>query len=194
VSSTSTAFTKFAIFCVSYVMRVHYTFIVSLFLRPWSFMDFRGLFCIVDLRPLTLSSSFVLLTILFGLWFFCAMLDSLDVPSFWQHIFFLWVCVFLWCAVCCIVIDLRTFFTIELLLLWASVLWSFVTYYFSSGRLPVCVDLFFDRLWLDSIGFETLHAMTTLKMCILDYLFLFVVLSFFKWKMLLHTLCIWEGC
>jgi hypothetical protein len=43
--------------CVSYIMRVHYTFIVSLFLRPWSFMDFCGLFCIVDLRPLSLSSS-----------------------------------------------------------------------------------------------------------------------------------------
>jgi hypothetical protein len=44
-------------FCVSYIMRVHYIFIVSLFLRPWSFMDFRGLFCIVDLRPFSLSSS-----------------------------------------------------------------------------------------------------------------------------------------
>jgi hypothetical protein len=45
------------LFCVSYVIRVHYTFIVSLFLSPWFFMDFRGLFCVVDLRPLSLSSS-----------------------------------------------------------------------------------------------------------------------------------------
>jgi hypothetical protein len=53
----SVASTKFVVLCVFYVMRVHYTFIVSLSLWPWSFMDFRGLFCIVNLRPLSLSSS-----------------------------------------------------------------------------------------------------------------------------------------
>jgi hypothetical protein len=57
MSSISDAPIKFAILLCLYVMRVHYTFIVRLFLRHWSFMDFRGLFCIVDLRPLSLSSS-----------------------------------------------------------------------------------------------------------------------------------------
>jgi hypothetical protein len=42
---------------VSYIMRVYYTFIASLFLWPWSFMEFHGLFCIVDLRPLSLLTS-----------------------------------------------------------------------------------------------------------------------------------------
>jgi hypothetical protein len=118
-------------------------------------MNFRGLFCIVDLRPLSLSSS------LFADDFLWAMIFLRNVPSF-DNPSSSYGCVsFSDASSVALSLIYALSFAGELLLLWASVLRSFVTCCSSSGRLLACVDLFFDRLWLVSTGLKTLHAMTT---------------------------------
>jgi hypothetical protein len=63
----------------------------------------------------------------------------------------------------------------------------------TSGRLLVCVDLFFNRLWHDSTSFVDSSCYdNTLKMRILDYIFL-VLFCLSSNAMLLHTLCICGG-
>jgi hypothetical protein len=126
--------------------------------------------------------------IFFRLWFFGAMLDSLTMPSF-DSTSSPYGCVsFSDAPSVALSLIYALSFASELLLLRAFVLWSFVTCCSSSGRLLAYVDLFFVRLWFDSPGLKTLHAMTTLKMRILDYLFLLLVLPFFKCNAIAYAL------
>jgi hypothetical protein len=108
-------------------------------------------------------------TIFFGLWFFCAMLDSLDVPSC-DSPSSLYGCVsFSDAPFVALSLIYALSFVRELLLLWVSMLWSFVTCCSSYGRLVSISSSIDCGLTLQVL--KTLHAMTTLKMRILDYHF-----------------------
>jgi hypothetical protein len=168
-------------------MWVYYTFIVSLFFWPWFFMDLRGLFCIVDLRPLSLSSSLFADDFLWAMIFLRnAWFSWCDI--LWQPIFSLWVCVFLSCAISCIVIDQRTFFC-----RWASIAVGFCAMIFCDmlfffwPSLGLCWSLLRSIMaWL--YRFWRLFMLWRHSRCGFWIIILFVVLPFFKCNIIAYAL------
>jgi hypothetical protein len=67
-------------------------------------------------------------------------------------------------------------------------LWSFVTCCSFSARLSACVDLFFDRLWLDSTGFEDSSCYDDSQDADFGLSFFFIVLPFFKCNVIAYAL------